>query len=773
MDDFFTLEEKKELFSLYRHLLQSAGDSIFWRDCQKLKKHLIKAAQCNGLQRNNFGMNPVIRDLQTAVIVAEEIGMKGSCLIGIMLHEIVKGHVLSIDEVNAEYGEDVASIIKGLVKTNELYAKSPAIESENFRNLLLSFAEDMRVILIMIADRVNVMRKIKDTGNEEDRIKVANEAAYLYAPLAHKLGLYKLKSELEDLSLKYTQKETYYFIKDKLNETKASRDKYIAAFIEPIQKKVAEAGLKFDIKGRTKSIHSIWNKIQKQKTPFEGIYDLFAIRIILDSEPDPAKEKQECWQVYSIVTDMYQPNPKRLRDWLSIPKSNGYESLHITVMGPEGKWVEVQIRTRRMDEIAERGLAAHWRYKGIKGETGLDEWLTSVREALENADNDSMKVMDQFKMDLYEDEVFVFTPKGDLFKLAKGATVLDFAFHIHSKLGCKCIGAKVNGKNVQLKQKLNSGDQVEIMTSNTQTPKQDWLNIVTTSKARTKIRQALKEMVARQHAFAKETLERKFKNRKLEYDEATRDRRHTAKASPCSGADAGEGPRYFRGPWADVCQIRTNSVHAFGHSAQRILCRARDAAHGRDAHAADRGGGHPHAGLRPPVAGGLFGHRHPAARLGLHRAGARRDAHGRPARGRKGAAPGSVRHHEPRRAPAQACRRAAQVHTACERTGFSRRARRDLAHRTGGARLHDRGEQHRRVQASQRRRGLRRLPGHVPEVVHEKRARHGVHRRPPDRRYRRIQSRPAYSHQRGLYRRSGARQARHSQLQSPRCEKQG
>ena len=521
MDDFFTPEEKKELFSLYQHLMKSAGDSIFWRDCQKLKSHLIKAAQCNGLQRNNFGMNPVIRDLQTAVIVAEEIGMKGSCLIGIMLHEIVKAHILSIEEVNTEYGEDVASIIKGLVKTNELYAKSPAIESENFRNLLLSFAEDMRVILIMIADRVNVMRKIKDTGNEEDRNKVANEAAYLYAPLAHKLGLYKLKSELEDLSLKYTQRDTYYYIKDKLNETKASRDKYIAAFIKPIQKKVAAAGLKFDIKGRTKSIHSIWNKIQKQKTPFEGIYDLFAIRIILDSEPDPAKEKQECWQVYSIVTDMYQPNPKRLRDWLSIPKSNGYESLHITVMGPEGKWVEVQIRTRRMDEIAERGLAAHWRYKGIKGETGLDEWLTSVREALENADNDSMKVMDQFKMDLYEDEVFVFTPKGDLFKLAKGATVLDFAFHIHSKLGCKCIGAKVNGKNVQLKQKLNSGDQVEIMTSNTQTPKQDWLNIVTTSKARTKIRQALKEMVARQHDFAKETLERKFKNRKLEYDEAT------------------------------------------------------------------------------------------------------------------------------------------------------------------------------------------------------------------------------------------------------------
>ena len=518
---FFTAKEREQLFTLYKRLLHLSGDTLQKNDCRKLKTHLIKAVAEGSMPRNNFGMNPIIKDMQTAVIVAEEIGMKRASILGIMLHESVKNHLCSLASVQAEYGEDVAGIIRGLVKINELYAKSPTIESENFRNLLLSFAEDMRVILIMIADRVNLMRQIKDSENEEARQQVSNEAAYLYAPLAHKLGLYKLKSELEDLSLKYTQRETYYFIKEKLNETKASRDKYIASFIDPIQKKVKEAGLKFDIKGRTKSIHSIWNKIQKQKTPFEGIYDLFAIRIILDSEPDPAKEKQECWQVYSIVTDMYQPNPKRLRDWLSIPKSNGYESLHITVMGPEGRWVEVQIRTRRMDEIAERGLAAHWRYKGIKGETGLDEWLTSVREALENADNDSLKVMDQFKMDLYEDEVFVFTPKGDLFKLAKGATVLDFAFHIHSKLGCKCIGAKVNGKNVQLKQKLNSGDQVEIMTSNTQTPKQDWLNIVTTSKARTKIRQALKEMVARQHDFAKETLERKFKNRKMEYDEAT------------------------------------------------------------------------------------------------------------------------------------------------------------------------------------------------------------------------------------------------------------
>lgn len=515
---FFTETEKKELFSLYKKLIKSAGDSISKSEIRKLKEYLTQAVASHNLKRNSFGMNPIIRDMETAVVVSDEMGVKGACLTGVMLHEIVKNEIINIETVKTEFGEDVANIIHGLVKTNELYSKSPAIESENFRNLLLSFAEDMRVILIMIADRVNIMRQIKDSENDEDRIRVANEAAYLYAPLAHKLGLYKIKSELEDLSLKYTQKEMYYFIKDKLNETKASRDKYIAAFIAPISKKLKEDGLKFDIKGRTKSIHSIWNKIQKQKTPFEGIYDLFAIRVILDSPQD--KEKQECWQAYSIVTDMYQPNPKRLRDWLSIPKSNGYESLHTTVMGPEGRWVEVQIRTQRMDEIAERGLAAHWRYKGVKGESGLDEWLTSVREALEHPDNDSMKVMDQFKMDLYEDEVFVFTPKGDLFKLGKGATVLDFAFHIHSKLGSKCIGAKVNGKNVQLKYKLHSGDQVEIMTSNNQTPKQDWLNIVTTSKARTKIRQTLKEIAARQNAFAKETLERKFKNRKMEYDEA-------------------------------------------------------------------------------------------------------------------------------------------------------------------------------------------------------------------------------------------------------------
>lgn len=515
---YFTAGERQQLFALYKKLLKLSGDTLQKDDCRKLKALLTRIMAEGGLPRNAFGMNPVIKDMQTAVIVAEEIGMRRASILGIMLHEIVKCGRCTLAEIEHAYGKDVAAIIRGLVRINELYSKSPTIESENFRNLLLSFAEDMRVILIIIADRVNLMRQIKDSPNDKERLQVANEAYFLYAPLAHKLGLYKLKSELEDLWLKYTHHDMYYHIKEKLNATKAARDRYIDNFITPIRKKLEAAGLHFHMKGRTKSIHSIYQKMKKQGCPFEGVYDLFAIRVILDSPQE--REKQECWQVYSIVTDMYLPNPKRLRDWLSVPKSNGYESLHITVMGPEGKWVEVQIRTERMDEIAEKGLAAHWRYKGIKGETGLDEWLNSIRETLENADND-MEAMDQFKLDLYKDEVFVFTPKGDLYKLPQGATVLDFAFTIHTNLGYHCIGARVNGKNVQLRQVLNSGDQVEIASSATQTPKRDWLNFVTTSKARTKIRQALKEIAARQTQFAREDLERKLKNRKIDYDEAT------------------------------------------------------------------------------------------------------------------------------------------------------------------------------------------------------------------------------------------------------------
>jgi len=514
----FTEEEKTLLRQLYKKLRLTAGESVTDEQIVKLKELLSDSTKNGVLPRNNFDMNPIIRDMQTSIIISEEIGLKGSCLIGIMLHDLVRNETLKADTVKNLFGTDTTRIIEGLVKTEKLYDRSLAIDSENFRNLLLSFAEDMRVILIMIADRVNLMRQIKDSPNETDRIRIANEAAYLYAPLAHKLGLYKLKSELEDLSLKYLEHDVYYDIKNKLNETKRSRDAYIADFIAPIKDSLEKDGYKFSIKGRTKSIHSIWHKIRQQKTDFNKIYDLFAIRIILDAPLD--KEKKICWEVYSIITDKYKPNPNRLRDWLSVPKSNGYESLHTTVMGPGGKWVEVQIRTRRMDEIAERGLAAHWKYKGLKGANGLDDWLTSVREALENTEDDSQKMINQFKMDLYADEVFVFSPKGDLFKLPKGATILDFAFHIHSKIGCNCTGGKVNGKNVQLRQVLNNGDQVEVITASTQYPKQDWLNIVTTTKARNKIRLELKEMASRQAEFAKEDVQRKFKNRKIDYDEA-------------------------------------------------------------------------------------------------------------------------------------------------------------------------------------------------------------------------------------------------------------
>ena len=454
---------------------------------------------------------------QTAEILTEEIGLKGDAIEAVNLIPDIEAGNLTIEEVEKSHGESVARILHGLARIQQLYAKNPAVESENFRNLLLSFAEDMRVILIMIANRVNLMRHIRDTDNEEARLEVSQEAAYLYAPLAHKLGLYKLKSELEDLSLKYMEHDAYYHIREKLSATKAARDAYIDRFIKPIEEKVKAAGIHCHIKGRTKSIHSIWQKMKKQKCPFEGVYDLFAIRIIIDCPQE--QEKMQCWQAYSIVTDMYQPNPNRLRDWLSVPKSNGYESLHITVLGPEQKWVEVQIRTERMDEIAERGVAAHWRYKGVKGETGLDEWLTGIRNMLESSDG--MEAMDQFKMDLYEDEVFVFTPRGDLHKFPMGATVLDFAYHIHSKIGNQCTGGRINGRVVPIRQELKSGDQVEILTSANQKPRQEWLNIVKTSRAKSKIRLALKETQVKDGLFAKEMLERKFKNRKIEQDEGT------------------------------------------------------------------------------------------------------------------------------------------------------------------------------------------------------------------------------------------------------------
>ena len=414
-----------------------------------------------------FGLDPVQIAQQTSEILKEETG--------------------ETEDIYQLLSDEGSSFVTAVRKVEMLKEKSASVENENLRALIMSEVADMKVVMMFIAFHVALMRNIKDVENGELKQKESREAGVLWAQIAHQLGLYKLKSELEDLSLKYTEHDAYYHIKEKLNETKKSRDQYVARFIDPIDKKLTEAGLKFHMKGRTKSIHSIWQKMKKQHVGVDGVYDLFAIRIILDSPRH--KEKQDCWQVFSIITDMYQSNPKRMRDWLSVPKDNGYESLHITVLGPEEKWVEVQIRTERMDDIAEHGLAAHWRYKGVK--------------------------------EAKEDGIFVFTPKGDLFKLQAGSTVLDFAYHIHSGLGNRCTGARIAGKQVPIKQVLHSGDQVEIMTSNNQTPKQDWLNIATSTRAKAKIRQSLKEMQFRQALMAKEVLERKMKNRKLDFDEPT------------------------------------------------------------------------------------------------------------------------------------------------------------------------------------------------------------------------------------------------------------
>ncbi len=520
----FTAEERHETYILVKRLLKIITPSLSKTEKRLVIKSLNNAYENDVLQRDAFGLNPVVKSLQTALIAAEQIGVGRDAIIATLLYCSYSSDSYDKEATANLFGTSVATIISGLVRIQKLYKKNPVVESENFRNLLLSFAEDMRVILLMIAERVNLMRQIRDAENEEAKKRVSQEASYLYAPLAHKLGLYQLKSELEDLSLKYLEHDAYYMIKDNLNATKKSRDAYIERFIGPIAEKLNAAGFKYHMKGRTKSIHSIWQKMKKQQCGFGGIYDLFAIRIILkvpevdDEKKYHALEKTQCWQVFSIITDMYQPNPKRLRDWLSVPKTNGYESLHITVLGPEGKWVEVQIRTERMDEVAEKGVAAHWRYKGVKGESGLDDWLKNIRTAIENSDD--MQVMDEFKMNLYEDEVYVFSPRGDLFKLPKGATVLDFAYTIHTNVGNRCTGAKINNKIVNFRHVLQSGDQIEIITSNNQKPKRDWLTYVKTSHAKSKIRFALKETQVKESLMAKEMMERRMKNKKIEMDES-------------------------------------------------------------------------------------------------------------------------------------------------------------------------------------------------------------------------------------------------------------
>ena len=476
------------------------------------------AKEAHGEKYRYSGEPYIIHPVQVAGIVSNEIGLGVSSVIAALLHEVVTSSNVSYVEIEKKFGKDIATMVEGLTKISSLDTRSKSFQAETFRKLLLSMAEDVRVILIKLADRLHNLRNIHSIEPQK-QIKIAMETSYLYAPLAHRLGLYNLKSELEDLAMKYIEKDTYQFITRKLKESKVEREKLINEFIAPIKRRLREEGFGFQIKSRTKSVASIWNKMKKQNLDFEDIYDIFAIRIILDAEP--AKEKEYCWRVYSIVTDSYNPNPQRLRDWISIPKSNGYESLHTTVVGPHGKWVEVQIRTQRMDEIAEKGYAAHWRYKGVKreGDNEIENWLNTIRDIIESTDASSDDFIDNVKLNLYNDEVFVFTPNGDLKKFPQGSSVLDFAYDIHSELGNTCVGAKINNKNVTLKQSLENGDKVEIYTSKNQKTKEEWQNYVVTSKAKSKIKASLREEVFKEAELGKELLKRRLKNWKIPYSD--------------------------------------------------------------------------------------------------------------------------------------------------------------------------------------------------------------------------------------------------------------
>ena len=468
------------------------------------------------LIRDEFGLNRIVLAAEAIRLAVDEIGLRGHALTAYMLRSVVRT-AEQCDVIERFFGKDIANTLRGFIRVESIEVKTEAMRTDNFRNLLIAQAGDMRIILMLIADSVNVMRHIKDVENIKAQRRVSTEAAYLYAPLAHKLGLYKLKSELEDLSLKYLEHDAYYMIKENLNATKRARDAYIERFIAPIRQMLDSEGLHYHMKGRTKSIHSIWQKMKKQQCGFNGVYDLFAIRIILDAPL--AKEKEQCWKVFSLITNKYESNLKRLRDWLTVPKSNGYESLHITVKGPEDKWVEVQIRTERMDEIAENGLAAHWRYKGVKSSSGgVDSWLADIRSALETG-NEGL-LTQSLSSDLKEQDVYVFSPKGDLYRLPPHSTVLDFAYTIHTGVGNRCVGGRIDGKNYPIRQPLESGQTVEILTSTTQKPKSEWLSIAQSNHARSKIRAAVRELTAGETALGKETLERKMRNRKIDWDEA-------------------------------------------------------------------------------------------------------------------------------------------------------------------------------------------------------------------------------------------------------------
>ena len=502
---------------MYRELVGVARPLFGAEEWSRLKALLREGIANGAYQIDAHGVPTLERCIRTGIVIVEKTGLKKASLLTALFDPMVQQGLIAPEQFKEQFGEDAAGLIQGMCRVKELYSRHDSIADENFRKLLVSFAEDVRVIICLIADRYVLMRMLANTDDTDYRLHVTEEARLLYIPMAHRLGLYAIKSEMEDMVVKYEHRDIYDDIARQLNETKRSREAYIQSFIGPVKAKLEEAGLRFTIKGRTKSISSIWNKMKAQNTTLDHIYDLFAIRIILDSPAD--KEKAQCWQVYSIVTDMYQPNPKRLRDWLSVPKSNGYESLHITVNGPENRWVEIQIRTRRMDDIAERGLAAHWSYKGIKSEGAADSVMAGIREILEhNTSPDELRK--DFALDMYQEEIFVFTPNGEVRQLPKGATVLDFAFSIHSKLGLTCVGARVGGRNVRISHKLQSGDTVEVLSSSTQTPKQDWLNIAVTSRARMRIRQGLNEIRNREAQAGKELLQRRFKNRKIDISES-------------------------------------------------------------------------------------------------------------------------------------------------------------------------------------------------------------------------------------------------------------
>lgn len=514
-------QERKEILNRYRKLLRHSKPFLKDNDAKLIKKAFNISNDAHKDMRRKSGEPYIYHPLDVAQICVSEIGLGTTSIISALLHDVVEDTDWEIYDIRREFGDKVAVIIDGLTKISSMPGESASEQAENFRKLLLTLAQDTRVILIKLADRLHNMRTLESMP-EHKQLKIASETAYIYAPLAHRLGLYAIKTELEDLALKYHEPKTYKEITSKIASTKDARNRFIRNFIKPIEDGLKTQGLKVEIKGRPKSVYSIWNKMKKQGIPFEEVYDLFAIRIIIDI--DLEHEKAACWQVYSIVTDFYQPNPDRLRDWISIPKSNGYESLHTTVLTDKGKWVEVQIRAKRMDDIAEKGYAAHWKYKDNspkENESTLDTWINKVRETLEQNDMSAIEFVDDFRANLFNDEVYSFTPKGKLITLPNGSTALDFAFDIHSEVGARCIGAKINKKLVPLNTKLSNGDQVEILTSNKQTPKEDWLKFVTTSKAKSKIKDFLKEDKKKAASEGKEIVIRKLRHMKLELNNQT------------------------------------------------------------------------------------------------------------------------------------------------------------------------------------------------------------------------------------------------------------